>query len=99
MVAPYRPRSYGNVSTTPGQEQGGWLETEEEYQAGKDEALAGGYPTPGNIQLEAEEQWGQGGSEGGTLGGGYAQKRKGEQSRGQMNLTGGQGRSLLTGVV
>ena len=99
MVAPYRPRSYGNVSTTPGQEQGGWLETEEEYQAGKEEALAGGYPTPGNIQLEAEEQWGQGGSEGGTLGGGYAKTRRGKESRGQMNLTGGQGRSLLTGVV
>ena len=96
MVAPYRPRIQG---TKADEEAGVVSETEEEYQAGKDEALAGGYPTPGNIQLEAEEQWGQGGSEGGTLGGGYTQKRKGEQSRGQMNLTGGQGRSLLTGIV
>ncbi len=96
MVMPYRPR---NVGTKEDEEAGFVSETEEEYQAGKDEALAGGYPTPGNIQLEAEEQWGQGGSEGGTIGGGYAKTRRGKESREQMNLTGGQGRSLLTGVV
>ena len=96
MVAPYRPRIQG----TKADEEAGFVsETEEEYQAGKEEALAGGYPTPGNIQLEAEEQWGQGGSEGGTLGGGYAKTRRCKESREQMNLTGGQGRSLLTGVV
>ena len=96
MVAPYRPRIQG----TKADEEAGFVsETEEEYQAGKEEALAGGYPTPGNIQLEAEEQWGQGGSEGGTLGGGYAKTRRGKESRDQMILTGGQGRSLLTGVV
>ena len=29
-------------------------------------------------------------------GGGYGKKRKGEESRGEMNLTGSQGRSILT---
>ena len=40
---PFRPRAYGNVNTTPGgKPKGGWLETEEEYEAIKDEALGGG---------------------------------------------------------
>ena len=32
-----------------------------------------------------------------SVGGGYGKKRVGEQSRGQMNLTSGQNRSILTG--
>ena len=31
-----------------------------------------------------------------SIGGGYGKKRKGDQSRGQMNLTGSQGSSILT---
>ena len=31
-----------------------------------------------------------------AVGGGYGKKRKGEESRGQMNLTGSQGSSILT---
>tara|TARA_R110002020_G_scaffold4882_2_gene20986 strand:- start:468 stop:851 length:384 start_codon:yes stop_codon:yes gene_type:complete len=35
-------------------------------------------------------------SSSGTIGGGYGKKRIGKVSRGQMNLTGSQGRSILT---
>ena len=34
----------------------------------------------------------------GAMGGGYSQKRIGPQSRGQMDLTKGKGRSILTSV-
>lgn len=46
-----------------------------------------------NAQLEAQGGLIEGDE---TAGGGYGKKRVGEQSRGQMNLTGSQGRSILT---
>ena len=97
---PFRPRAYGNVNTTPGgKPKGGWLETEEEYEAIKDEALGGGgYGAMAQMQTSAGQaamMMGEG--TGASTGGGYGKKRVGEQSRGQMNLTSGQSRSILTG--
>jgi len=42
------------------------------------------------------ELGGSGEARGGTVGGGYGKKRRGEESRGQMNLTGSRGSSILT---
>ena len=99
-MVPFRPRQYGNISTTPGQEQGGWLETEEEYEAAEEEALGdGGYGAMAQMQTSAGQAAMLEGLDGkaSSVGGGYGKKRVGEQSRGQMNLTAGQGRSILTG--
>ena len=49
-----------------------------------------------NIDLMTGEQRGKGSSSAYTAGGGYGKKRIDKQSRGQMNLTGSRGRSILT---
>lgn len=57
-MMPFRPRAYGNVNTTPGGEpKGGWLETEEEYQTAKNEALGeNGYGAMVQMQTSAGQE-------------------------------------------
>ena len=77
------------------------FESDEQYQAREDAFNASGGYGP-MVQMQTSE--GQAamleGLDGkaSSVGGGYGKKRVGEQSRGQMNLTAGQGRSILTGA-
>jgi len=52
-----------------------------------DKGSTGGFRADGTAILHSDSS---------SAGGGYGKKRKGEQSRGQMNLTGSQGSSILT---
>ena len=62
----------------------------------------GGSPLPemGDETISSDDPrnltFGSGQSSSGTTGGGYGKKRKGQESRGQMNLTGSRGSSILT---
>ena len=95
-VVSQRPQSFG-VPKRPRQfdETQPDYETPEEYNSwGK-----GGENFANNqINAQLEEQGGLtgGDDDSSTEGGGYGKKRKGENSRGQMNLTGKQGSSILT---
>ena len=72
-------------------------ESDEEYkkrmQAFQD---SGGYQPMLDQQVVAADPFGAGEGTAGSIGGGYGKKRVGEQSRGQMNLTGSRRSSILT---
>jgi len=94
-VVSERPKSFG-VPKRPRQLDPSQpdYETPEEYDSwGK-----GGENFANNeMNAQLEEQGGLiGEDDSSTEGGGYGKKRKGENSRGQMNLTGKQGSSILT---
>jgi len=94
-VVSQRPQSFG-VPKRPRQLDPNQpdYETPEEY-----ESWGKGGENFANNQMTAqlEEQGGlTGGDDFETEGGGYGKKRLGENSRGQMNLTGSQGSSILT---
>ena len=73
-------------------------ETAEEYQKRmKAFQDSGGYQPMLDQQVVAADPFGAGEGTAGSIGGGYGKKRVGEQSRGQMNLTGSRRSSILTG--
>lgn len=73
------------------------FESDEQYQARVDAFNASGGYEPMLQQQALAASFGAGEGSASSVGGGYGKKRVGEQSRGQMNLTAGQGRSILTG--
>ena len=72
-------------------------ESEEAYRKRMQEFQDSGGYEPMLQQQALAASFGAGEGTGASVGGGYGKKRVGEQSRGQMNLTSGQSRSILTG--